>query len=108
MIGLHGVQDNAASFDELAPYLRVPSFLALDLPGHGRSSHFPLYATQQFLDYVLCMRHVSILRFSGKVDSEGSASIPQFRGRPLTPTSGESPCKNTSLPETWFRLVQST
>lgn len=38
----HGMQDNAGSFNGLIPYL--PDFYcykAFDLPGHGKSSHFP-------------------------------------------------------------------
>ncbi|KAG8235445.1 hypothetical protein J437_LFUL015793 [Ladona fulva] len=42
IIGLHGWQDNAGTFDKLAPLLPSDiSLLAIDLPGHGRSSHFP-------------------------------------------------------------------
>lgn len=52
VLALHGWQDNAGTFDKLIPLLPacVP-ILAIDLPGHGLSSHYPtgmvcLYAIQ--------------------------------------------------------------
>lgn len=42
IIALHGWQDNAGSFDALIPQLSPEfSYFAIDLPGHGFSSHFP-------------------------------------------------------------------
>lgn len=43
IIAIHGWQDNAGSFDKLAPLLirRGYSILAIDLPGHGLSSKYP-------------------------------------------------------------------
>ncbi|KAJ6624111.1 Serine hydrolase-like protein [Pseudolycoriella hygida] len=42
IVSLHGWQDNAGTFDTLIPLLpRHMSYLALDLPGHGLSSHIP-------------------------------------------------------------------
>lgn len=42
IIAIHGWQDNAGSFDTLIPLLPSDySYLAIDLPGHGHSSHFP-------------------------------------------------------------------
>lgn len=39
---LHGYLDNAGSFDTLIPLLSSEfSYLAIDLPGHGLSSHYP-------------------------------------------------------------------
>lgn len=43
LIALHGWQDNAGTFDRLVPLLpRHISVLCIDLPGHGRSSHYPV------------------------------------------------------------------
>jgi pimeloyl-ACP methyl ester carboxylesterase len=42
MLALHGWQDNAGSFDTLAPLLSLHApVLCIDLPGHGFSSHYP-------------------------------------------------------------------
>lgn len=41
VIAVHGWQDNAGTFDNLAPYLcHEISLLCIDLPGHGLSSHY--------------------------------------------------------------------
>lgn len=41
VLALHGWLDNAASFDILAPLLNSHSVVAVDLAGHGLSSHRP-------------------------------------------------------------------
>ncbi|XP_069683648.1 probable serine hydrolase [Periplaneta americana] len=42
ILAIHGWQDNAGSFDTLAPLLSVHTpVLCIDLPGHGFSSHYP-------------------------------------------------------------------
>lgn len=51
IIALHGWLDNANSFDYLAPYLQDHYyFIAVDLPGHGHSSHLPLSSNYHFTD----------------------------------------------------------
>lgn len=56
IVMLHGWQDNAGSFDKLIPTLPPQySYLALDLPGHGRSSHYPpgmIYGTLTFIQTI--------------------------------------------------------
>lgn len=52
VIGLHGFLDNASSLQPLAPYLQNTRFIALDLPGHGRSSHRPPGAHYNQADYL--------------------------------------------------------
>lgn len=42
IIAIHGWQDNAGTWDTLIPLLPESiSVLAIDLPGHGLSSHYP-------------------------------------------------------------------
>uniref|UniRef100_UPI00358EF5B0 serine hydrolase-like protein 2 n=1 Tax=Myxine glutinosa TaxID=7769 RepID=UPI00358EF5B0 len=62
---LHGWSDNSASFDTIIPHL-PPEFhyVALDLPGHGHSSHRPPGVMMHFSDYLLdIQRLVSALKF---------------------------------------------
>lgn len=71
---IHGWQDNAASFDALIPLLPEHiSFLAIDLPGHGRSSRFPnglVYSTVgdlYIINYIIRQfgwKHVSLMGHS--------------------------------------------
>ncbi|KAI4492588.1 hypothetical protein M0804_002379 [Polistes exclamans] len=50
ILALHGWQDNAASFDNLAPLLQKHGpILAIDLPGHGLSSWLP--PGQMYFEY---------------------------------------------------------
>ena len=53
ILALHGWLDNAASFAPLVPYL-LPKYrvVALDLWGHGRSSHRSAGTSYPILDYV--------------------------------------------------------
>lgn len=52
LLALHGWLDNAGSFDFLAPLLCVDRFVvALDLRGHGRSSHIAEDAWHHFTDH---------------------------------------------------------
>ena len=62
ILALHGWLDNAASFDFLAvqllarqPHLQI---IALDLPGHGRSEHYPGKYGHLFIDYVSTIMEV--------------------------------------------------
>lgn len=51
MLALHGWLDNAGSFDALAPLLAADRYLvALDLRGHGRSSHLPKGEWYHYVD----------------------------------------------------------
>ena len=52
LLALHGWLDNAASFDALAPVLADTwQVIALDLRGHGRSSHIGAGAWYHYVDY---------------------------------------------------------
>ncbi|KAJ9581627.1 hypothetical protein L9F63_023210, partial [Diploptera punctata] len=58
VLGLHGWEDNAGTFDTLAPLLNLPSFLAIDLMGHGMSSYYPLGCTHEFVDSVILIKRI--------------------------------------------------
>lgn len=53
VLGLHGWLDNAATFDGIAPLLKDVYLVAIDLPGHGLSSHKSPGHYIQILDYVI-------------------------------------------------------
>lgn len=63
ILALHGWLDNAASFLPLAPYLSEYRVIAIDLPGHGLSSHIPTGTFFHFEDYVANV--VNILDYLG-------------------------------------------
>lgn len=51
ILALHGWLDNANSFEPIAQYLQKDYYLiAIDLPGHGHSSHLPLGMHYHFID----------------------------------------------------------
>lgn len=51
-LGVHGWLDNANTFQPLLAHLPDWDFLAVDLPGHGRSDHLPQPGTYHFIDSV--------------------------------------------------------
>ena len=51
LLALHGWLDNAASFEPLAAHFADHDLVAIDLPGHGRSSHRADGAWYHFIDY---------------------------------------------------------
>ncbi|KYM86194.1 putative serine hydrolase [Atta colombica] len=59
ILALHGWQDNAASFDNIAPFImkNVP-VLAIDLPGHGLSSWLPPGFMYSELIYFLLIKRI--------------------------------------------------
>ncbi|VVD05882.1 unnamed protein product [Leptidea sinapis] len=60
IVAIHGWQDNAGTWDNLIPMLPVTTpVLAIDLPGHGLSSHYPegmLYYV--FWDGIVLLRRI--------------------------------------------------
>lgn len=58
ILAVHGWQDNAASFDKLAPMLDTYRIVALDFPGHGRSARRPLSAPYYIWSYIAEIRAV--------------------------------------------------
>lgn len=58
---LHGWQDNAGSFDTLIPHLPSNySYLAIDWPGHGLSSHFPKGCFYHMNDMALILEEIRV------------------------------------------------
>ncbi|XP_076634599.1 putative serine hydrolase [Colletes latitarsis] len=59
ILALHGWQDNAASFDIIAPYLlkNIP-VMAIDFPGHGFSSWLPPGLMYSDLIYITLMQRI--------------------------------------------------
>lgn len=50
---VHGIQDNCDTFATLLPLLPADRYyVCVDLPGHGRSSHFPAHVPLEFFNYV--------------------------------------------------------
>ncbi len=52
ILALHGWLDNAASFIPLAPFMKDFRLIAIDLPGHGLSSHYPKGVYFHLVDYI--------------------------------------------------------
>lgn len=59
MLCIHGWQDNANTFCTLIPHLPSQySYLSIDLPGHGLSSHFPNGFFYSYNENVICLRRI--------------------------------------------------
>uniref|UniRef100_A0A1B6CI94 AB hydrolase-1 domain-containing protein n=1 Tax=Clastoptera arizonana TaxID=38151 RepID=A0A1B6CI94_9HEMI len=58
ILAVHGVQDTASTFDNLAPLLECEALLAIDLPGHGWSSHYPVGTQYSILSGVTRIRDI--------------------------------------------------
>ncbi|XP_066997667.2 probable serine hydrolase isoform X2 [Anabrus simplex] len=59
LLGLHGWQDNAGTWDRIAPMLPAHiSLLAIDCPGHGLSSRFPPGLPYRITDHIFVMRRI--------------------------------------------------
>lgn len=75
MLALHGWLDNAASFDVLAPLLPERRIIALDLPGHGRSSHRPRCGSYNIWDDL-----PDIVRFRSSLELDRYGLLAHSRG----------------------------
>ncbi len=53
ILAFHGWLDNANSFEPIASFFNDYRFIALDLPGHGKSSHKPEGTIYHFAEYAI-------------------------------------------------------
>ena len=62
ILAVHGYLDNSASMDGLIPLLPLTDYnvVAIDLPGHGFSSHYPPGMTYRLSDALVALRRVQI------------------------------------------------
>ncbi|CAH2017630.1 unnamed protein product [Acanthoscelides obtectus] len=60
VLTVHGRMDNAGAFDNLIPLLPDKfRYVCIDLPGHGKSSHFPPHLPLHTLNFLLVYRIMS-------------------------------------------------
>lgn len=71
ILALHGWLDNAASFELLAAQIQSRKIIALDLAGHGRSSHRPLDQSYYIWDNVTDIYRVMQALSIEKIDLIG-------------------------------------
>lgn len=104
LLALHGWLDNAASFLPMAPLLAGYDLVALDMPGHGRSFHYPDDAEYSLFSTILDLlaaadtlgwEHFAVLGHSmgGAIASVLAAAAPErierlFLIEALGPLSG--------------------
>ncbi|XP_056648431.1 serine hydrolase-like protein isoform X2 [Diorhabda sublineata] len=56
----HGIMDNAGTFNRLMPYLpNTFYYVGIDLPGHGKSSHFPPHVPIHVFNFLLTYKRIS-------------------------------------------------
>ena len=59
ILALHGWLDNSNSFEWLAKYFQNKyHFIAIDLPGHGHSTHLPKSAHYHFIDSIFLLKQI--------------------------------------------------
>lgn len=82
VLAVHGWQDNAGTFNRLFPlldHLNRLYIVALDLPGHGRSSHLPKGVPYTDMTWVIELkRTIDYLGWNGLSSSSASSSASSF------------------------------
>lgn len=65
VLALHGMFDNAASFDKLIPLLDLQRpVLAIDIPGYGKSTNPPPGLSPNFLEIITWLRYLIKFHFN--------------------------------------------
>jgi len=60
VLAIHGIMDNSGTFDTLVPLLSKSLYIvAIDLPGHGLSSHLPAGIPYHYIDMVSTLRRIT-------------------------------------------------
>ncbi|XP_060530241.1 serine hydrolase-like protein [Cylas formicarius] len=60
ILAIHGIQDNAGSFDQLVSLLpQTYNYVCIDLPSHGRSSRFTEHIPIHLWNFVLALKFVT-------------------------------------------------
>lgn len=103
---LHGWMDNSGSFDNLAPKLKHPDGLyivAIDLPGHGKSSQLPPGAPYSDFTFLMEVRRV-LAELGWASPTRGITN----GGSGLSPQVGHKPndaMNATNLPHKKFTVI---
>jgi pimeloyl-ACP methyl ester carboxylesterase len=64
ILAVHGWMDNAGTFDRLIPLLPKSFYIvAVDLPGHGLSSHIPQGLPYHYTDFLIAVRRLTKAHF---------------------------------------------
>ena len=59
ILAIHGWLDNSNSFEWLAEHFQENyHFMAIDLPGHGHSTHLPKCAHYHFIDGIFLLKQI--------------------------------------------------
>ncbi|XP_066254111.1 serine hydrolase-like protein [Euwallacea similis] len=76
VLTVHGLMDNAGSFDSLIPLLPKCFYICIDLPGHGKSSHLPpflpIHSDDYMITYTIVMQHFKKDKFIIMAHSYGA------------------------------------
>jgi pimeloyl-ACP methyl ester carboxylesterase len=70
VLAVHGWMDNAGTFDKLFPLLpRSLYIMAIEMPGHGRSSHFPAGMPYHYIVSRIHQKHTELQLQCQKINS---------------------------------------
>lgn len=97
---LHGWQDNAGSFDTLIPHLPTDfSYLAIDWPGHGLSSHYPQGHFYHMQDLTVILEEIRVQNKWEKISviAHSMGAVVAFLYSSIFPSSVDFVCAIDAL-----------